>query len=308
MVVNKVINQKEDFKMIQETYLITGAGTGIGKGIAFGLAKQGKKVIAGVETLSEVSAIKNEAAEKELELRVEKLDITSEADRERAGDWEIDVLVNNAGVSIGGSLVDIPEEHLRRQYEVNVFGTIFLTQQIVRKMVKKQHGKVIFVSSISGLMSDPLSGPYGSSKFAIEAFAESLSAELQEFKIQVGTINPGPYLTGFNDREFETWRSWRDNPNERIFDYEQLAFPYEQLDPEGVIEEAIKVVTGEVKQYRNVIPAAMSALAKKREKELWDKKMDDNLGERHELVQKSMDIEPETSVGKSVINKIKDLI
>ena len=87
MVVNKVINQKEDFKMIQETYLITGAGTGIGKGIAFGLAKQGKKVIAGVETLSEVSAIKKEASERNLELRVEKLDITSEADRERAGDW-----------------------------------------------------------------------------------------------------------------------------------------------------------------------------------------------------------------------------
>lgn len=308
MVVNKVINPKEDFKMIQETYLITGAGTGIGKGIAFGLAKQGKKVIAGVETLSEVSAIKNEAAEKDLELRVEKLDITSEADRERAGDWDVDVLVNNAGVSIGGSLIDIPEEHLRRQYEVNVFGTIFLTQQIVRKMVKKQQGKVIFMSSISGLMSDPLLGPYASSKFAIEAFAESLSAELQEFHIQVGTINPGPYLTGFNDRAFETWRSWRDNPNERIFDYEQLAFLYEQMDPEGAIEEAIKVVTGEVNQYRNVIPSTMSALVKKREKESWDKKMDEKLGERHELVQKSMDIEPETSVGKSVINKIKDMI
>lgn len=292
--------------MVQETYLITGAGTGFGKGIAFGLAEQGKKVIAGVETMSEVSALEKEAQEKKVDIQVEKLDVTNPADRERAWTWDVDVLLNNAGVSEGGSLADIPEERLRNQFEVNVFGPILLTQKFAKAMAKKQRGKIVFMSSVSGLMADPLSGPYGGSKFTLEAFAESLSKELQEFKVQVAVINPGPYLTGFNDREFEAWRMWRDNPEERLFDYEQLAFPYEQLDPEDVIKEAIKVLTGATKDYRNVVPKAMVPMVKKRQKELWDKKYDENLGERNELVQKSIDIEPATTPVKGIVNKIKD--
>ena len=292
--------------MVQETYLITGAGTGFGKGIALGLAEQGKKVIAGVETMSEVSALVKEAKEKEIKIQVEKLDVTDPADRERAWTWDVDVLLNNAGISEGGSLVDIPEERLRNQFEVNVFGPILLTQKIAKAMVKKQRGKIVFMSSVSGLMADPLSGPYGGSKYTLEAFAESLSKELQEFNIQVSTINPGPYLTGFNDREFEAWRTWRDNPEERIFDYTQLAFPYEQFDPEELIKEAIEVMTGATNDYRNVIPKAMESMIKKRQKELWDKKTDENLGERHEMVQKSIDIEPATTPTKGIVNKIKD--
>ncbi|MEG0475464.1 MAG: SDR family oxidoreductase [Carnobacterium sp.] len=292
--------------MVQETFLITGAGTGFGKGIALGLAEQGKKVIAGVETMSEVSALENEAKERKIDIQVEKLDVTDPADRERAWTWDVDVLLNNAGISEGGSLADIPEERLRNQFEVNVFGPILLTQKIAKAMVKKQRGKIVFMSSVSGLMADPLSGPYGGSKFTLEAFAESLSKELQEFNVQVAVINPGPYLTGFNDREFEAWRTWRDNPAERLFDYEQLAFPYEQLDPEELIKEGIKVLTGETNDYRNVVPKAMSAMIKKRQKELWHKKSDENLGERHELVQKSIDIEPATTPVKGIVNKIKD--
>lgn len=292
--------------MVQETYLITGAGTGFGKGIAFGLAEQGKKVIAGVETMSEVSALEKEAQEKKVDIQVEKLDVTNPADRERAWTWDVDVLLNNAGVSEGGSLADIPEERLRNQFEVNVFGPILLTQKFAKAMAKKQRGKIVFMSSVSGMMADPLSGPYGGSKFTLEAFAESLSKELQEFKVQVAVINPGPYLTGFNDREFEAWRMWRDKPEERLFDYEQLAFPYEQLDPEDVIKEAIKVLTGETNDYRNVVPKAMVPMVKKRQKELWDKKYDENLGERNELVQKSIDIEPATTPVKGIVNKIKD--
>ena len=60
-------------------------------------------------------------------------------------------------------------------------------------MIKKNKGRIINVSSVSGLMADPLSGPYCGSKFALEAFSESLSKELQEFNIEVATINPGPY-------------------------------------------------------------------------------------------------------------------
>ena len=280
--------------MNKEKILVTGAGTGFGKGIAFGLAEQGKEVIAGVEIISQVSALEKEAKDRGITLKIEKLDVTNPRDREKAWSWDIDILLNNAGVTEGGSLADIPEENLRHQFEVNVFGPILLTKGFARQMVKRQKGRIVFMSSVSGLMADPFSGPYCGSKHALEAFAESLSKELQEFNVEVATINPGPYLTGFNDREYETWKNWQEDPNEYIFDYEKVAFPYEQFDPKEVIDPAIKVVTGETKTYRNVIPENMVSMVKERIEQLWVKKTDEKLGQRHEMVQKSYDIEPGT--------------
>lgn len=282
--------------MQKQKILITGAGTGFGKGMAFSLAEQGQSVIAGVEIISQVSALEKEAKEKGLSMQIEKLDVTNPKDREKAWTWDIDVLVNNAAVSEGGSLVDIPEENLRHQFEVNVFGPTLLTKGFARQMVKKQQGRIIFISSVSGLMSDTLMGPYCGSKHALEAFSESLSKELQEFNVEVATINPGPYLTGFNDREFETWKNWQLESTEPIFDYEKAAFPYEQFDPAEVIEPSVKVILGETKNYRNVIPEKMIPQVKERMEELWNKKTNDQLGERHEMVQKSYDIKPGTPV------------
>lgn len=289
---NNELNQ-EVFLMTEGTILVTGAGTGFGKGIAFSLAEKGKSVIASVEAMSQVSALEKEVRERGLEMKIEKLDVTSEKDREKAWTWDVDVLVNNAAVKEGGSLVDIPEANLRHQFEVNTFAPILLTKGFARKMIEKKKGRIVFVSSISGLVSTPLSGPYNGSKHALEAFAEALSQELQEFNVEVATINPGPYLTGFNDREFETWKNWVE-VEDTVYDYEKLAFPMEQYDPEEVIEPSVKVILGETKNYRNVIPESMVSMIKDMRSELWDKKTDEALGERHETVQKSYDIEPGT--------------
>ncbi len=96
------------------TILITGAGSGFGKEVALRLAADGHDVIAGVEIIAQVSAVRAAARERGVELRVEKLDVTDPGDRERALDWDVEVLLNNAGVSEGGSTVDIPAERLRR--------------------------------------------------------------------------------------------------------------------------------------------------------------------------------------------------
>lgn len=293
--------------MENDKYLITGAGSGFGKSMAFGLAKKGYDVIASVEVLSQVSVLKKEAEEKKIQLTVEKLDVTDPVDRERAGTWDVDVLVNNAGISEGGGVADIPEKNLRNQFEVNVFGPILLTQIIAKQMAKKSHGRIVFISSVSGIMADPLSGPYGSSKFSIEAFADALSKEMQEFHVEVSVINPGPYLTGFNDREFERWKTWQDDPKERLFDYQKAAFPYEQLNPKSPIHGMLDVVTGKTKKYRNVFPSLMMPMVKKRQRELWQRKSDEEIGERHKLVQKSYDIDPETSMKEAVIDRIKDI-
>lgn len=279
---------------MSEQFLITGAGTGFGKGIVFELARKGKKVIAGVEVMSQVSALKQEAEEQNIDLQVEKLDVTDSKDRRKAWNWDVDVLLNNAAVAEGGSLADIPEENLRHQFEVNAIGPILLTKGFAKQMVKKEKGRIVFMSSISGLTTDPFMGPYCGTKHTLEAFAQALKKELQEFNIEVATINPGPYLTGFNDREFETWKDWQDNPEEHVFDYEKLAFPLEQYKPEEVIEPSVKVLTEETANYRNVIPQKMETQIKEKMNQVWEQKTDDGLGGRNESVQKAYDISPAT--------------
>lgn len=215
-----------------KTILITGAGTGFGHEVALRLAAKGFDVIAGVEIAAQVHAVTEDAKKRGVSLRVEKLDVTCEGDRQKAADWDVDILLNNAGISEGGSVADIPAENLRRQYEVNIIGPVMLTQLVLRKMVTKKKGRVVFMSSVAGLTTDPFAGAYSSSKHALEAIASALSQEVKEFGIEVATVNPGPFLTGFNDRMFETWKSWQDDPSRRLFDYSKIAFPHEQYDPE----------------------------------------------------------------------------
>jgi len=280
--------------MSTEKILITGAGTGFGKLFAFELAKMGKDVIATTETSSQVSDLENEIEEAGLSMQIEKLDVTDPKDREKAWTWDIDVLVNNAAIKEGGSLVDIPEDNLQNQFDVNLIGPILLTQGFARKMIERKEGRIVFVSSISGMMVNPFSGPYSASKYATEAVANTLAMELQEFNIEVATINPGPYLTGFNDREMEAWKNWETDPAERVFNYEDIAFPFEQFDPQEVVDTGVKVILGETKQYRNVVPEDMIQEVKEEQKSLWDKTTDEELGQRHEMVQKAYDLEPRT--------------
>jgi len=280
--------------MSTETILITGAGTGFGKGFAFELAKRGKRVIATTEVLSQVSALENEAEEKGLTIKIEKLDVTDPSDREKAWAWDIDILVNNAAIKEGGSLIDIPEANLTNQFDVNVFGPVLLTQGFAKQMIKRQKGRIVFVSSVSGMMVNPFSGPYSASKFATEAVANTLAQELQEFNIEVATINPGPYLTGFNDREMETWKSWQDDPSTRVFNYDEIAFPFEQYDPMDVIEPGIKVILGETDTYRNVIPEDMIEQVKEEQQKVWEMSSTKDLGQRHAMVQEAYDLNPRT--------------
>jgi NAD(P)-dependent dehydrogenase (short-subunit alcohol dehydrogenase family) len=204
------------------------------------------------------------------------------------------VLLNNAGVSEGGAAADIPEERLRRQFEVNVFGPVLLTQGIARRMAARRRGRIVFMSSVAGLTVDPFTGAYAGSKHAVEAFADALDQELAEFGITVATINPGPFLTGFNDTMFETWKEWRDNPADRLYDYAELAFPHEQYDPEPVYERTTKVLLGEDRRYRNLLPGEMEPQAREQVDAQWTRQLND--GRRPDLVQKAYDMSPGTPV------------
>jgi NAD(P)-dependent dehydrogenase (short-subunit alcohol dehydrogenase family) len=274
--------------------LITGAGTGFGHETAMRLAEKGFDVIATVEIYAQVQMLKRQAAERDVTLQVEKLDVTNDGDRRKARDWGIEILVNNAGVGEGGSTVDIPGDNIRHQFEVNVTGPLLLTQAIAKQMVKRGEGRIVWVSSREGLNVNPFTGIYSASKHAIEAIAETMADELQEFGVEVSTVNPGPFLTGFNDRMFQTWKSWEDDASDRLFDYSNIAFPRAQFDPEPVYATLTAVAAGEVDAFRNLEPRSMIEETKQLQQVPWTRRVTEGLGTRFPAVQKSYDMQPET--------------
>ncbi len=274
--------------------LITGAGTGFGYEAAMRLAEKGFDVIASVEVYAQVQPLKRQAADRGVTLHVEKLDVTNEGDRRKALGWGVEILVNNAGVGEGGSTVDIPAANIRHEWEVNVTGPLLLTQGIAKQMAARGEGRIVWVSSREGLNVNPFTGIYAASKHALEAIAETMADELQEFGIQVATVNPGPFLTGLNDRMFQTWESWQDDPAQRLFDYSKLAFPRSQFDPEPVYATLTAVAAGEVDTFRNLEPASMVQETKDLQAAPWNRKVTDGLGTRSKGVQNCYDMTPET--------------
>src|SRR5580658_75056 len=276
--------------------LITGAGTGFGLEVAMRLAEKGFDVIASVEIYAQVQTLKREAAARGISLRVEKLDVTNAGDRKKALGWDVEILVNNVGVLEGGSVVDIPAANMHREFEVNVIGPLLLSQGIAKQMVKRGQGRIVWVSSREGLNVNPFTGIYSASKHAVEAIAETMSLELQEFGVEVATINPGPFLTGFSDRGFQTWESWEDDASQRLFDYSKLAFPRAQFDPEPVYATMTAVAAGEVDTYRNLEPKSMIDETRHLQEIPWQRKVTDGLGTRPRSLRNAYDMQPETPV------------
>jgi short-subunit dehydrogenase len=276
------------------TVLITGAGSGLNNGAAFELAKRGYDVIACVEIYPQVRALELQAKQSGVTLRIEKIDVTQEGDRRRAISWDVDVLVNGAGIIEGGAIVDVPGANIRRQFEVNVIGPVLLTQGIARKMIARRSGKIIFMGSVVGIVSGPFVGIYGASKHALEGIADTMRIELQEFGVQVAVINPGPYLTGFNDAGFLAPKDWVDDPSARVFDYDKLAFPFPQFEPSLAFSSIVDVITGKSTLFRNVVAPDLAQGVREQSLQVWTRKTADGLGTRHELVQQSYTLRPET--------------
>jgi len=123
--------------------------------------------------------------------------------------------------------------------------------------------------------------------------------ELQEFSVQVAVINPGPYLTGFNDAGFLTPQAWGDDPSQRVFDYSKLSFPFEQFEESVAFESIANVVAGESKLFRNVVAPELAQGVREQSEFVWTRNVNDGLGTRSPLVQRSYDLKPGTLVGAS---------
>ncbi|MBR4468487.1 MAG: SDR family oxidoreductase [Bacteroidales bacterium] len=114
---------------------------------------------------------------------------------EREG--RIDVLINNAGMGIGGPLEFAAEEEIREQMDTNFMGLVHCVNAVLPRMRKKGSGRIIAISSIGGLMGLPFQGYYSASKFAVEGYCEALRLETKPFGITVTVIRPGDFATSF---------------------------------------------------------------------------------------------------------------
>jgi NAD(P)-dependent dehydrogenase (short-subunit alcohol dehydrogenase family) len=179
--------------------LITGASTGIGAACALDLDKLGFRVFAGVRKPSDGEALQAQASE---QLTPVIIDVTlTETIKQAAsmiqaavGEDGLFGLVNNAGILIPGPLECVSLDDLRRQFEVNVFGTVAVTQAML-PLVRAAQGRIVNMGSISGKAVPPYMGAYSASKFALESITDVLRMELARWKIDVAIIEPDSIAT-----------------------------------------------------------------------------------------------------------------
>jgi NAD(P)-dependent dehydrogenase (short-subunit alcohol dehydrogenase family) len=190
------------------TVVITGASTGIGRASALRLAGAGFDVLAGVRREEDGAALRAEDGRIEPVL----VDVTDGAQvaalAQRVGVAPLAGLVNNAGIAVAGPLEGVPLDEIRRQYEVNVFGLLAVTQALLEP-IRTGRGRIVNVGSIGGRINTPFVGPYSSSKAAVRSLSASLRRELRPWGIQVALVEPGALDTPI-------WRKGEEGAQETI--------------------------------------------------------------------------------------------
>ena len=250
--------------------LITGAASGFGRGVAWGLAARGHHVIAGCQIWPQVWELRNAAKAEGLDIEVIKLDVLNEIDRTNALSLEVDVLFNNAGIMESGPMVEIPMPVFRSVFETNVFAALELAQGFARAMVKRGSGRIVWTSSVAGLVKVPFDGAYAASKHAVEGICSAMHEELKPYGVEVVTVNPGAFRTGFNDTGMESMDQWW-SQGERVVDHWPVRELNRQHDPAEMIEAMIDVIEAEAPPYRTVKPAAAEEMVRKEQQDVWDR-------------------------------------
>lgn len=177
----------------QKAVLVTGASTGIGRKITEVLAAKGYFVYAGARKQKDLDALNEIENVQSIRLDVtiqEEIDAAVKTVRD--GGRGLYGLVNNAGVGIGGPLIEISESDVQWLFDVNVFGVFRVTQAFAPLIIESK-GRITTIGSIAGTLAGPFYGPYSMTKHSIEAFTDSLAPEMARFDVQVSVIEPGNY-------------------------------------------------------------------------------------------------------------------
>jgi len=209
----------------QKTVLITGATDGLGKALALLLAERGYRVFAAGRSAEKLAQLDAAAREKKVPLESVALDVCSDDSVKRGVEHvlgkagAIDVLVNNAGVNYTAAVEDLSMEAWRAQFETNFFGVLRVTRAVLPQMRERRSGRILMMSSISGLVTAPTQGAYSSSKHALEALSNALRMELYPFRIPVVLIEPGYIVTGIGKAAAELSKPYveKDGPYASLY-------------------------------------------------------------------------------------------
>lgn len=191
--------------------LITGASSGIGDAAARRFAGRGWRVFASMRRPEGGEALRCESRARGWELQTPRLDVNDDDSVASAVDdllaqtaGRVDLLLNNAGFYTYGALEETTPEELRAQMETNLIGVHRVTRAVLPAMRARRAGRVLVMGSVSGLVALPAVGPYHTSKWALEAWTETLRYEVSRWGIDVVLIEPGPFQTALHENEVKT--------------------------------------------------------------------------------------------------------
>jgi len=229
--------------------MITGCSSGIGLCVAQGLARRGYDVIATARKEEDVATLRSSGLKSfRLDLSDEESIATAVRETLDATGGEIYALFNNGAYGLPGAVEDLSVEAMRDQFEVNVFGTMALTNMIIPVMRTQGYGRIIQNSSVLGFVALPFRGAYNASKFALEGFSDTLRLELKGSGIHVSIIEPGPITSEFRKNAYKAFKRYIDPTNsahrnkyaqieERLSDFDRIdSFT---LPPEAVLGKVI---------------------------------------------------------------------
>jgi len=225
--------------------VITGASTGIGRACALHLDALGWRVFAGVRREADAESLRREASQHLAPLFLDVADARSIREARAAversvGAAELSGLVNNAGIASGGPVELLELDELRHVFEVNFFGLIAVTQAFL-PLLREARGRIVNISSISGMVASPFLSPYTTSKWAMEALSDALRIELNPWDIKVSVVQPGAIDTPIWSKGLQTAGAIRDRaPSERIAMYAAAVNSIEAgLQPHGIAPEHV---------------------------------------------------------------------
>lgn len=246
----------------QPAVLITGASTGIGQACALELDRRDFRVFAGVRSTGDGEKLKQMTSARLTPILIdvtnrEQIDAAAKTIADEVGPSGLAGLVNNAGIVVAGPIELVPLDEWRRQFEVNLFGQIAVTQAFL-PLLRQAHGRIVFMGSVSGRVASPYLGPYAASKHALEAITDALRLELRQWGIRVAIVEPGSVDTPI-------WNKAR-GESDRLA--ERMPPAAESLYGEEIeqMRLATELLAGRAMPVEKVVRAVLHALTSRRPK------------------------------------------
>ncbi len=184
--------------MSGKIWFITGASRGLGRAWTQAALARGDKVVAAVRSVESMAALVDEFRESILPVAVDVGDraaVFDAVDAAAARFGRIDVVVSNAGFGLFGTIEETEEAQAREQFDVNLFGTLWVIQAALPHLRRQGGGRILVTSSIAGVITFPTAGVYNATKWAVEGLTETLASEVASFGVKVTLIEPGGYDT-----------------------------------------------------------------------------------------------------------------